>query len=274
MLPCNNPLHAAIMPAAPPGTYVPKYVAAVISLNATLLHLAKLPSGRLPVLSSSMAIFFLGGGVSAAIGATLEAYYDDVQHGAAWSAMLVFVELAALGAWCAAFELLFMGSSCRKVTSPLGILSGLALLTLSLDLVFHAPEVQRFDLAFELAAPGGTVLLVGALILACRECALRTGCVLVALGVAVTAVGYAVDAAWLGPACAPPSPNATEGAIAGTCPLPAWISPDGVYHIALDLSYLLIACGSVRIHNIERARLLRETASAATRLLSVQVYER
>ena len=262
------------MPAAPPGTYVPKYVAAIISLVAMLLHLAKLPSGRLPVLSGSMAVFFLGGGVSAAIGATLEAYYDDVQQGTAWCAMLAFVELAALGAWCASFELLFMGSSCRKVTSPLGVLSGVALLALSLDLVFRAPQKHRFDLAFELAAPGGTALLVGALILACRERALRAGCLLVALGVAVTAVGYAVDAAWLGPACAPASPNATEAVAAVACPLPAWMSPDGVYHIALDLSYLLIACGSVRIHTIERARLLRETASAATRLLSVQVYER
>ena len=52
------------------------------------------------------------------------------------------------------------------------------------------------------------------------------------------------------------------------------MTPDGVYHIALDLSYLLIAIGSVRIHAIERGRILRETASAATRLLSVQVFER
>lgn len=286
-------LSSASLHAAPPATYAPKFTAAAISLVAATWHLLKSPKSPQPFFSVSVAIFFLGCGVSACIGATLEAFYDDVQHCVAWNAMIIALEVTAFGAWCAGSYLLGQGCRCSRLSACIGISSGSALFVTSLVVILRAAQQSQFDVAFTFALPGGFLLLAGAFALACRRPRLRTGCGLVMLGVLVTAAGYGLDAAWLGPACEPPPKksmhsNTTESAAptavtaassdvavggppTSPCPLPPGWTADGIYHISLAVSYVLLGVGTARIHLAERARVLRETATIATSLLvSVQ----
>lgn len=77
----------------------------------------------------------------------------------------------------------------------------------------------------------------------------------------MTAAGYVVSSAWLTSACPdnipPAPPNTTsvggvggeamgvEGVVSTSCPLPVWLTPDGVYHSSMAIAYILMACGTV-----------------------------
>ena len=252
---------------APIGTWLPKYIACAISLFGAIIHIMLLPRGPAPVLSVWMAVFFTGGAASAAIGATLEAAFHDTQEGPAWSAMLVGVEVAAAGAWVSGAIMCATGTRFLRIATRIGAYSGLGIFVLTLILVFTASPKQRFDLAFTLAAYGGVGMLLGASVLAVRVRGLRIPCLLIVLGVAVTAAGYGLDAAWLGPSCAPPRGSRD-------CPLPAGWTADGVYHSALAIAYLLILIGSARLAARKAPTAAATTsataAAASAALLSVQ----
>lgn len=84
----------------PAFTWAAKLTAAVACMVA-IAWLVKLRTlGRTqapPVVSFWFGVFFFGGGASAAIGAVLEAAFDDLQDGPAWIAMLIALEIAASG---------------------------------------------------------------------------------------------------------------------------------------------------------------------------------
>ena len=229
-----------------PATWVPKLLAAIICFVATIVHIRSVRRSPVPALDMAMAGFFFGGASSAAIGVCLELFYSDTQRGVAFDAMLVGVEFAAAGAWSAGFTLLAQalptcGAQYRITFVQLGAASAAALFVTTLVLVFLATPTKRFDAAFLVASYGGCGLLIGASALAIQSQRHRLSCWLLISGLLVTATGYTLDAAWLGPACAPgakaPKP----------CPLPPTLTADGVYHTALMISYSLFLAGSRRL---------------------------
>lgn len=255
--------------AAPAATYVPNFCAAAIAALAALWHVVKLPQSPFSMLSLCMAIFFTGAAASAAIGATLEEFCDDAKRGPAWEAMVIGKDIISFGAWCTGLTLIGLASGCKRILSWLGALSGLGFLVVSILGVFAEPEPERLESSFSFAILGGAALLIGAAALACRRRVFRVGCSLIVLGVVVTAIGYFIDTTWLGPVCTPQLPNATATSpFAAPCPLPPGLTPEGLFHCALVSAYLLIAFGSSRIHTVAKTRMLTETATAATLLLS------
>ena len=103
-----------------PATYLPKFVASVISTLACAHHLFDLLHRKpksWPVLRAWLAVFFAGGGVSSGIGAVLEVL-DDAGDDVASSVMLIGVEVAALGAWSAGVALGVRGRSLHRAGPP------------------------------------------------------------------------------------------------------------------------------------------------------------
>jgi len=111
------------------------------------------------------AVFFSGGGASAAIGAVLEAAYDDLQTGPLWLAMLVFVEIAAYGAWVTGALLLATSlggaedghdNNLSRAVVRFAAWSGFVA-----TIAVVAVTWGDFDTAMEAAMYGGVSLLVG-----------------------------------------------------------------------------------------------------------------
>ena len=258
--PAMPPLGPTLPPAIPPATYMPKFVAATLATTAAAWHLvaASRRSGSMPSFHAWQAVFFAGGAASAAVGATLEAAFADLEHGAAWDTMLFGVEVAALGAWVSGVILLGAGTRFHRALTRRGAISGLVYLLIAVVVTFVAcDDAHRFDVAFELATPGGIVLLAGALTFGFRVPAQRLACGLVCLGIIVTGFGYMLDAAWLASACAPSTSE--------SCPLPKGMTADSVYHTSLAISYLLIWLGGVRCS--AAATVLRKVCWALMRVM-------
>ena len=253
-----------------PSTYVPKFCAAAVSAAAAVYHAtgAARSHSRSPAFHAWQAVFFAGGSASAMTGAVLEAAFDDLDHGVAWSGMLIGVEVAAFGAWASGIVLLATGSRFERALIRRGVLCGIVLFLISIAAVLVAPRAQRFDLSFNLALPGGLVLLGGSTTMTCRYPAHWAACSLMWAGILITGIGYVIDIAWLEGACA----GTVTAGVASTaelhkCPLPAGITPDCVYHTSLALSYLLIgAAGAAHAATpLKRRRAQPSAAVAPTR---------
>lgn len=123
--------------------------------------------------------------------------------------------------------------------------------------------MSEFDLCISLASMGGIGLLIGAATCAYRrphaDARYSRAALACVLGVVLTGIGFALSSLWLSPLCSPPAtptappPNITTTAAAvgafasdsvAHCPLPAWASPDTVYHSTLVLAYAAIAYGA------------------------------
>ena len=157
---------------------------------------------------------------------------------------------------------------------------GCFLFFVTVCLVLSMPGKGSFDRAMEMAAFGAVGLLVGCIycVHKCPAGVARNAAGLWLAGTLVTAAGYVVSSAWLSPAC--PTPNNTNTAAwirsntggngtSGHCPLPAWLTPDGVYHSSMAIAYSIMACGTVVFLKPREGGAVGSSTST-TPLLSIQ----
>jgi hypothetical protein len=282
-----------------PYTYIAKSAAAGVCVLGLLYLVCIANSPKLHRFWP--AVFFLGGALSASIGAVLEAAFDDLEHGAGWTAMLVAVEVAGLGAWCTGGVLHgtipTAGANLLRIYVSSGVVIFLSIIIATVATKPSKPG--SFDRAMELAGVGAAGLVWG-----CGMCIAKGGgraraaAILWLAGTMITGAGYAVSSGWLAPICPDhQSSNRTNvtdavgfgpsaythdtpvgrsrrsvGAGAADCPLPDWLTPDGVYHTSMAVAYMIMAAGTYVLNqpHVKTVGGSNHRTSLRSPLLSVQ----
>ena len=195
------------------------------------------------------ALFFLFSALSAGFGVALEVslLWSAGATDALNYAMLICLELAALGAWTAGSNMLI--AACTDDSSPpdrhrryhrSALAAGCLLCLAAVGAVLGAPAADRFDAAFVAASFGAVGLIAGALGCAIRRTgSTRAAACLILAGVVATGLGFVASS------CIPAST------------LPHGVEPDGIFHLSLTVGQLLIFAGVVIYH------LADERATAA-----------